>query len=615
VEIQLRDAGRLADADVRTLATAELGQRRVSRSLADQREGLPALAEALADELRINGLEASEITRQLAELQTALRQLGAGPLANAERELTAARKLADAQRNDAPLARALADAGAAQDEALGELERLRAAISGWADLGRLVRDLAQLREDQLAHIESTRASIGLDTLPLELRELSRDQRATLNKAAAAEEALARRLERIEEGLASLASELAERDPDAAARTDDAVALAGERAVAANMRQAIRDLAANHVGQALVREATVADDLQAMLDVLRERGAPRPEEQLARLRTAEEQLAALRNELAKLRAEIAAAERQRDADPQRLQQLRERQQALRQQIARLARELARLDAADAGRSTGQAADKLADRDQQRPAESREVERAEQDLAEAARQLAQRRAEAEEDWARRFLERFQSALGQMIDEQKRVITTTEAVDAARGDRSLNAMQAKSVAELAAIERRLADDAHVHAELIAGLRVFGEALGAASQELMAAAELLDQQATGPPTRRAERRALERFEQIAWALEQTAQSQQPSPPPGGAGGAGGGQQPRPLFDLFEVKLLRMLQADLQSRTEAFHERETAVGPLDAQQQAALARESAALAAEQARMAELVTEIVARNNAAQEEQ
>ena len=612
IEIQLRDAGRLAEQDRHTLQAAELAQRRVARSLTDAHDGVPAMTAALVDELRTNGLESDELIARMESLENTLDSLATGALGMADQELTAARKSADTE-DQAALARSLATAGHAQEQVLQAIEASLSELGELADLRRFVRDLAQLRADQLAHLEATRREVGLATLPLELRELSRQQRATLHRAAAAEDALARRYERIEAGLDSLAETLAGSDSDASERIRDAIALARDRGIANNMRQATRDLTANRVGQALVREGEIVRAIDEVLNLLRDRTNLTPEELIARLQQAERELEALRRDLAELQRDLAAAEKSADA-AKATQPLRERQRQLREQIARLARELARLDAADAGRSTQQAADKLADRTDappptpRQPADSRDVERAEEDLAEAARQLAQRRAQAEDDWAQKFLERFRVALSAMVADQRAVIAPTESIDRERGE-SLAAAQVKAVKELEVQERRLADEVIAQSEWISGLRVFGEALAEASKELDRAAEQLDAEATGELTQQAERRALERFEQIVWALEQTT-TQAQQPPADQAGNAGaGGQQPRPLFDLFEVKLLRMLQADLNQRTQQFHDRTVEELNKAGQLPAADAQAAEQLAAEQRRLAELAAKLAARDN------
>ena len=201
--------------------------------------------------------------------------------------------------------------------------------------------------------------------------------------------------------------------------------------------------------------------------------------------------------------------------------------------------------------------------------------------------------------------------MVDDQRTVIRETTELDARReqNDRATDGDE-RSFARLADQERGLADDAHVHSELLAGLHVFGVALADAETQLAAAAEQLEDQITGPPTQQAERRALARFEQIVWALEQTAAAANNPPPAGGQGNPGaGGQSQRPLFDLFEVKLLRMLQADLNERTHTLQQRQADAVPPNVDELTARQREAEQLAAEQGRLAELVQQLLSRDN------
>jgi hypothetical protein len=629
LEIQLRDAGRLSDGGVDALAAAELNQRQVGRGLADPSDGLPALAGALVAELDTNGVEDSDARTQIEELTRAIGQLSAEPLPAAERELTAARKAAQTPADNwadsaARIGDSLAAAGHSQDEVIAELERLLDRLSESADLGRLVRDLAQLRADQLAHRESTRTDVGLETLPLEWIELSREQQATLHQAAAAQDALARRYERIERGLETLARELADQDAASRDRLADAIELARQLGIADHMRQATRELGDNRVGQALAREQQIADAIEQVLDTLRDREESQTDRLVAGLRAAERELAALRDELAELRKQTAGVEQQPGAAADgRRQQLHQRQQQLRERIERLARQLDRLQAPAAGQSAGQAAEKLADKQSQRdprqpneqqPASRERVEQAEQDLAEAARQLAQRRREAEQNLAREFLQRVQVALAAMVADQREVVERTAELDAAgqSADRLTDA-ERRAAAEMADQERTLADEAHAQSEMIAGLHVFVLALGQAADHLTAAATRLDQGDAGAATQRAELQALARLEEIVAALDETAAETDPNQQP--PGGAGAGQQPGsnqsrpPAFDLFEVKLLRSLQGDLNRRTGELQQRPADELSASDAPRADRDAQAAELAAEQSRLAELVQELLSRDN------
>lgn len=627
LEIQQRDAGTLSAGDRNALQSAELNQRRVGRMLVDPTEGVPALVESLLGELEMNRLPANDTRGTLRELSSVLERLATGPLPTAESELTSARKSGEAINegdNTALVGRSLTSAGGAQDQVIAQLEILLGDLSGWADFRRFARQLAELRTDQIAHEKASRSEIGLDTLPLDVRELNRAQRANLNKASAGQDALARRYEKIEQGMDALARQLADKDATAAATLADAVDLARRLTIGTSMHETSGDLNENRVGVALDREKKISDDLQRVLDLLRNQSAERGQQLVDMLKQSQQRLFELREQLAELREQIEKSEQQGSADARRSQALTQRQTELRRQIEQLARELDRLQADAAGRSTESAANRLNNQQSpnqndsnQRPSPSNQVQKSERDLEEAARQLAQRVQEAEFDVALAFVQRFQAELQEMITRQEAVIDDTATLDASRQPNARLTMdQAQQLADLSASEGELASLAIEHSEVLHGLSAVEISLRDVARGLNAAAELLGKQDSGASAQQAERHALVRLEGMLEAFDQTA-AEAGQKRPGGSQGGQSGQHRRPTFELLEVKMLRMLQVDLNERTQAFRERISNQGgrPADARGQAALAREAQELAAEQRRLAGLVQEMLSRNNKQQGEQ
>jgi hypothetical protein len=283
-------------------------------------------------------------------------------------------------------------------------------------------------------------------------------------------------------------------------------------------------------------------------------------------------------------------------------------------------LQQLQASDASKSAGQAGQKLAGKSDGQPAKSGAAQQAEQDLARAAQQLAARRAQAEEDLAREFLQRFQGELQTMIASQQEVIEGTTEIAAKLRDERPGREDAKTnqtaVKGLASKEQSVATAAHDESGLLAGFHVIGLALGKAAGQLNAAADLLDRQQLGTPTLATEQRALAQLQQIAAALEQAKQAAANQSPPSSPGNSGGGNQPkkRPTIELFEAKLLRSLQADLNDRTAALQQQITANTPLTDQSRGVAIREAEGLAAEQGHLAELVHELQTRDNKSDEQ-
>lgn len=629
LEIQMRDAGTLVPADRNALQSAELNQRRAGRMLVDSTEGVVPLVDSIVAEIDINRLENSATRNTMERVSAELKRLGTEPLSTAERELTAARKAVEIQR--APnakstdgLGQSLATAATAQEDVIATLERLISELSGKADVRRFARLLAELRQDQLAHEKSARAEIGLETLPLAANELTRSQRASLNKAAAGENSIAGRFDKIEQGLDQLAQQLANDNDPTAGTVADAVALSRQLSIALDMRQSTGDLRDNRVGQALERESQISENLQKVLSALRNETERKPEQLVDKLREAEKRLAALREQAAALRQQTASSEaKPAAANDQARSQLAAQQQKTRDEIEKLARELDRLQAPEAGKSTQSAAKQLDNRDPnskqpnpagQKPSSSSQVQKAEQDLKQAAEQLAQRRQQAEDDLALEFVRRFQTDLAQMVERQKQVLAKTGELDAIRKDAALTPDQATQAEKLATEERQPAELSKEHSELLTGLEAVRISLEESERRLLAAGKFLGDHQTGPPTQAAEKKALDRLTGMLEAFAQTAQEAAPkanAPPPPAGQQNNRPPQRRPTFELLQAKMLRMLQSDLNDRTRDYQER---LAVADAAEKLQIEQEVGELAAEQGRLAELVQKMLSHDNELKQE-
>jgi hypothetical protein len=645
VEIQLHDAAELAKRDRLTLQTAEPNQTSVARMLIDPTEGVPPLVYAILNEIEINRLENSEMSETMNGLAAELKGLSTGPLSTADRELTSTRKVVEsvlpnkvlAENGPLKLATAQLDAMKnslpavvnSQDDVIATLERLVSELSGKTDYRRLTRQIAEVREDQIAHEKLARSEIGFESLPLQVNELSRAQRANLNKAAAGQTAIAGRFAKIEQSMDQLARQLAE-DKDAMAGTlSDAVDFSRQHAIGSHMQQTATDLGENRVGQALERERQIADDLQQLLNLLRNEGERRPQQLVDKLKQAEQKLNALRQQLAGLRQQIAHTEgAPNQANPEQLRKLDDQQQNVRRDIEQLARELDRLQAAEASKTTQNTAGDLNNRppNQQngepktaRPSSSTQIKKAEQNLAEAAQQLAQRRQQAEDDLQMEIVRRFQTQLGEMVKRQQTVLKSTTQLDATRSPSALSLEQIKRIADLADQERELADQAKEHSELLFGLGAVRVSLEETEKRLTMAGKLLGDRETGSDTQRAEKLALTRLEAMLQTFAQTANEAEKKPDANNASppaAANNQQRPqrRPTFELLEVKMLRMLQSDLNERTKQHEMRATAAIENQADK-VAIKQDARELAAEQGRLAELVQKMLSRDNEEQEQQ
>ena len=421
----------------------------------------------------------------------------------------------------------------------------------------------------------------------------------------------------------LARKLADANDSTAGTLADAIELSRHLAIGSAMQQTATDLGENRIGQALEREFKIADYLQQVLNLLRNERESRPEQLVEKLKQAEQRLAQLRQQLVGLRQETAQAEQKpNNVNQGQLRRLNDLQQDLRRDIEQLARQLERLQAEDASKSaqnaggrlgSRQAVEKRPDANAQRPRSSSQVQRAEQDLEQAARQLSERRQQAENDLALEFVRRFQAELSQMVQRQQRVVKQTVEIDAARqASTALSPEQTQAVAELADQERQLAGLAKEHSELLVGLGAVRVSLEDAERRLTAAGKLLAERQTGQAAQAAEQLALVRLEAMMQAFAQTANEAAQKPNANAAPPAAANNQlppqHRPTFELLQVKMLRMLQSDLNERTRQ-HEKRFIRAAENPAIKAALDQESLELAAEQGRLAELVRKMLAHDN------
>ncbi|HJQ82364.1 MAG TPA: hypothetical protein VJ828_20555, partial [Lacipirellulaceae bacterium] len=628
LQIQLDGAAALKSSDRNTLRISELNQRRVTQSIADPAEGVPALVASLLEQIVINRVtSADDVRASLDHLEQEIGQLSAGPLRVAERELLAANKSVD----DAALpiegkaiSQLLSTAGAAQDTVIATLKRLIHELSGRADYRQLARELVELRKDQLAHADAAGAEIGVETLPLQISELTSSQRTVLSKAAAGQSAIARRYEKIERAIEGLTGQLSEDVAEARAALE-AVELARDLAIGAEMRETIRDLSENRVGHALAREAQIAEKLQQVIDALRSQNEAGQERLAENLREAEGRLEALRGQTATLRKRLVENEGQgRAVTAQQHDQLKTRQDALQRNIEQLAAQLDRLQASGAGQSARSAARRFDNRaadanrtpaQPPRPASSAAAQAAEQDLEQAAQQLANLRQQAEDELALEFVRRFQHELGELVKRQQKVINDTIEIEALRRpDEAPEDPARQRVARLADEERALAQLAREHGELLYGLAAVRISLEDAERRLDDAAKLLKNGDTGPSAEHAERQALARLEGMFEAFAQTASEAAPNDPveQSQSPAAQQTQQPRrrPTFELLEVKMLRMLQADLNERTREFKASVEGLSESASEDERSdLSREARQLQAEQGKLSKLVDEMLNRDN------
>ncbi len=492
-----------------------------------------------------------------------------------------------------------------QDAIVAALERQIERLGRWDAYRRLHRDVAQLLRDQedAAHRAS---EVGRRTLTRELRDLSPQDVADLHAAAARQLELARLLDRVLQKADQGAVELRKSDPLAADFVADALDEARRLAISGQMRDAGAQIQQNHIGQAAAAQEQIARDLQEVLDILANRRENELDRLVKKLRAVEADLSALEQRQEELHKQIEATANDKNAEARnrQLQRLGNLQQQLREETERVSRQLARLQAEQAAQAAALAAkqmDEAGHRAGQGSAAdaTRKAAEARRSLADARRQLAEQLRKSAAELAQEQAARLEDNVKHLRRQQENALDEAQrlrGLEQSQGQ--FTRSQALSVHELAQLQHSLQTDAARLGQQLSAAAAFELALSGAAEDMGRAAESLDQRQTGPPTQEPQRRAIRRLDLLVEALK-------PEPPPekkddgnSPAGGNGSKKQSPPgnrLPAVAELKLLKLMQQEINSRIEALQQA-AADKPTPEQ-----LREYAALSKQQGHLARIV--------------
>jgi len=622
LEIGLEVAGRLDERDIEQLQSAELNQRQVGRMLADPNDGVQTQIEALLHELESNRVDSPEVARHMGKLLEVVKQISREHVPLIERELTGAMKVARASLptlddpnvtgQDEALAGPLGRAGTGQDEVIAILERLLGELTEWDSYRRFAREISRIKQSQgeiLHETEQTR----LDTLGKELRDLDAEEKVNLKRLAERQTELARRFDKIQSRMDNMRLELQDADPLAAETLADALDVARRAAIGGQMHERARQVDQNRVGQAAEAQKAIIGSLQEVLDTLANRREHELDRRLRKMDEAAEELKELRRRVKELRdkTDRAAQEADEQTRKRELERLGREQKELADQAKRLARRLERLQAEKSASLIEEASSQLdaaGEACKQGESESalEQANDAETKLEEAERELDKERRKAQQDLFNEQMARLQQEIAGLAAREQAIIDTTAELDGRRAQQGgrLTRGQLASVGDVARHQRSLATDSVQLADRIAKAKSFALALRGAVREMERAADGLDRGDTSDATQRPERSALARLRQLEEALKRDDSST--NKPPEGKKPGGDGPKPPPSADavqrLAELKLLKLMQEEINRRTMELEEIQRRIGTLSEEQ----LDELKDLAAEQGNLADLAMDLTA---------
>jgi hypothetical protein len=607
VESTLDRNGRLQKLDVDQLRGDELSQRQVRRSLASPTEGVRVQIVGLLNELTSNKVVNVELERRMQSFADQIDRLDRQELPAIENELTAVLKSAEDVNasSSGGIHQALRDVGANQDAVAGALEQMLGQLGEWNSVRELSRELIDIRREQAA-IEKETKDLGAQTLTKDPQDLTGDQQSELRKLSIRQLDLGRQFEKLDSRMAQVAEQIRPTDPTSADAIGDAMRSGRDQGISGLMRDAGSGVEQNRIGQALGQQASARRGLDEILEIL----ANRHEQELARLvkklREAETQLAGLREKQEGLQKQIKEAGEQKGEQERRkeLERLSRQQRELAAEVDRLTRQLQRLQADKAAASLSRASQQM-DRTSKSAGggnssgAEKGAEAAAKDLDDAQQKLAEARRKAENDLAIEQLARLGDTLKGLVDRQQHVIDETlrlEKLRTAAGNWSR--FQSQSLHDLSRDQASVARETSQLAEKLAGAETFRFVLDAAAREMTGVGERLANRDCGDATQRMEQNVLSRLKQL---VEATTEDKPPSGDSQGGGGSGGGgsksgQPGGSIRALAELKLIRLMQDDLNRRTQQLGDTIGDREPTDAER-----AELAQLAKEEGQLAELM--------------
>jgi hypothetical protein len=625
LEIQLDQVGRFNKQDVDHAQSAELNQRQVARTLTSESEGIPAQIADFLTDLENNRVDSPDIERHMTSILAELDRLDREHLGPVERELTSLIKAAQAKlaadtaepaersnpvqsapkaKPDPAISQSLSTAGENQQQVIGSLENMLRELGQWESYRRFAREIAQLHRDQ-EQIAAATKELGQKTLGKELKDLDPQQQADLKKLSSQQTELSRRLERVQQQMAETSQSLKQTDPLSAATIADGVHQAQQQAISGQMRQASGRLERNQLGQAVEQQAKITKDLDDLMGILSNRREQELTRLVKQLRESERQLNRIRAAEAGLRKQARdGGEEPEGQRKTKLERLAREQKQLQEETARLARRLERLQADGAGQSGARAADRMRQAGEagdqgDAAAAEQQAEHAEKDLEEAQQRLAERRRQAEEDLAREQMARLEDSLKSLHERQRKLIDETRRLEDLRSAAGrFSRAQLGTLHDLSRQQQSLEGETAELAEKLALAEVINLALEGAAKQMTRAAELLARRDTGSSTQTSQETARARLAQLLAAMED---KDKPAGKQGEQqeGGQGGGKGSRADGNqvLTQLKLLKLLQEDLNGRYRS-------LAPVADEDGAAKARELAEIAGEQGKLADLVLKL-----------
>jgi hypothetical protein len=624
LDVQLDKAGRLRPADLDILKRVQADQRQVNNVLASPADGAASAVRGLLEEMRQNHIASPETRQRLERFDRELAELGRSHLAAVDNHLTRAAKMAELPdpSRDAAMrqeqSKALKGARREQEIVLESLRSMLGNLAQWRDWQEVHEALRELVESQ-EKLNGETADLSRATLAKPLSELGKQEQADLARLAERQAQLGEQVDRIRQRLREAADGLKASNPEAAQDAASTLKSLAKSDPQSRMREIGGQLGQNNIGQAMARQHQLLDELRKLDRTFSQRPETDLKSLVGRLGDAGQRIESLRKdqeELRKRTEELSKKKPAKNKDPQ-LETLRKEQTRLEEAAAETARELRRLgtetpseNMAQAGSHMSRAEEDL-EQGRSESAVARQKDAIEQ-LDHARSALKQSLKRASQKLAQQGLVRVADQLEGLAARQKAALEETKRLDAERAQAGrLTRGQLRSLQSVAGTQNQLHDETARIARGLENAEVYVWALRATAGRMQEAAARLGNQLTDPRTVLLENEAWNRLRDVVQTLkmeflpensaekEQNRQSAEQETP--------GGEE---IPVIAQLKLLKTIEQDLLRRTTELDRRRQETAGSSGKDAGELDR----LAAEQADLATLIRQMVARRAGAADE-
>ena len=431
--------------------------------------------------------------------------------------------------------KALAEAHTKQVQALDTLKELQESLSEWRGRREVFHDLDSVVAEQEA-VQKDSAEMAQRTMTKTSAELTKQDKAELNKLAARQRKVADQLDQFRKQLEQTANSLGKNDPDAAEQFNEAGQELKNQATTSKLQDAAQNIADNKMGSAAETQQKAMDELHEIERMVKRQPHEDTEQFLKQTQETLQEFQQLRQDQQDLaeQAEELAKQSESPEKQEKMKELMEQQEDLTERMAKAERKLERLRLRGPAEASNRARKRLTEmmKDLQESDDAEEMQQAMDealdDLEQVERELVLEKRIAQERLAFEQLEKIEDELKALRSRQETVNEETVRLDAAKTENeTFTRGQLKTLKELAETEHTLQHAAEQMQQQMASAEVFALFLKRLARSMKLVADGLGERETGQLTQTLEKDAIRKIDSLLAVLKQEQKKPEKAEPP----------------------------------------------------------------------------------------